>query len=200
LSEAFSADCVAVLACCTALGLAIRQHGSKPRIKSLSGAGPLGFMGVCAAGQAEWAYPAEPGRTTVNCNPDGNPGYRSWSPAIPSMRTHGGEVIRGRWGRSLSGGSLSEAFSANSVAALLCCTALGPAIMRHGPKPGVVQCHAVKIRPTGGVVEPLLELPRCADDPQRSSSECKLPAVRITLRSGLSSPAGSAGPVSDPPL
>jgi hypothetical protein len=42
-----------------------------------------------------------------------------------SMRTPGTEVFRGRWGRSLSAGSLSEAFAADGVAVLLCCTALG---------------------------------------------------------------------------
>jgi len=43
-----------------------------------------------------------------------------------SMRTPGGEVICGRWGRSLSGGSLSESFSVDGVAVLVCCTASGP--------------------------------------------------------------------------
>src|SRR5713101_8264265 len=43
----------------------------------------------------------------------------------PSMRTPGGEVIRGRWGRSLFDSGLSEAFPADCVAVLLCCTVLG---------------------------------------------------------------------------
>jgi len=37
------------------------------------------------------------------------------------MRTLGGEVARGRWGRSLFGGSLSESFAAAGVAVLVCC-------------------------------------------------------------------------------
>ncbi len=48
----------------------------------------------------------------------------SWQ--CPAMRTPGGEVICGRWGRSLSGGSLSESFSVDGVAVLVCCTASGP--------------------------------------------------------------------------
>jgi len=43
-----------------------------------------------------------------------------------SVRTLGGEVIRGRWGKSLSDGSLSRTFSAEGVAVLLFCTTLGP--------------------------------------------------------------------------
>ncbi len=41
------------------------------------------------------------------------------------MRTPGATVVRGRWGRSLSGGSLSESFSVDGVAVFLCCTTLG---------------------------------------------------------------------------
>jgi hypothetical protein len=49
------------------------------------------------------------------------------------MRTPGGEVIRGRWGWSLSGGRLSESFSADGVAVLMCRTAscLAGDAMRH---------------------------------------------------------------------
>jgi hypothetical protein len=36
----------------------------------------------------------------------------------PSMRTPGGEVVRGRWGRSLSDGSMSGARLVKRVAAL----------------------------------------------------------------------------------
>lgn len=42
----------------------------------------------------------------------------------PSMRTPSGKVARGRCGRSLCDGALSEAFSADSVAVLLCCMKL----------------------------------------------------------------------------
>jgi hypothetical protein len=44
-----------------------------PRIKSLSGARSLGFMGVRAAGQAECAHIGELGCTGANCNPDCSP-------------------------------------------------------------------------------------------------------------------------------
>jgi len=48
------------------------------------------------------------------------------------MRTPGGHVIRGRWGRSLSGGSLSKSFPADSVAVLVCCTVFG--LFWHGER------------------------------------------------------------------
>src|SRR5215468_2352217 len=41
------------------------------------------------------------------------------------MRTLGAEVDRGRWGRSLVGGSRPEAFPAVRVAVFVCCTAPG---------------------------------------------------------------------------
>jgi hypothetical protein len=41
--------------------------------KSLSGAGPPGFIGVRAAGQAECAHIGELGCTGANCNPDCSP-------------------------------------------------------------------------------------------------------------------------------
>ena len=51
---------------------------------------------------------------------------RGFEPLTPSVRTPGAEVVRGRWGRSLFGGSLSESLGAAGVAVLLCCTsALG---------------------------------------------------------------------------
>jgi hypothetical protein len=42
---------------------------------------------------------------------------------IPSMRTLGGEVVSGRWGRSLVGGGLSKSSSGVGVAVLVRCTA-----------------------------------------------------------------------------
>jgi hypothetical protein len=39
------------------------------------------------------------------------------------MRTLGGKVARGRWGRSAAGGSLSEPLAVGDVAVLRCCTA-----------------------------------------------------------------------------
>jgi hypothetical protein len=53
------------------------------------------------------------------------------------MRTLGGEVVGGRWGRSLVGGSLSEAFWAARVAVFLCCLALDLLIMRRHPEPRI---------------------------------------------------------------
>jgi hypothetical protein len=54
------------------------------------------------------------------------------------MRTTGGKVARGRWGRSLVGGSLSEAFPVARVAVLGCCTML----VRVGLRPGAVYSSA----------------------------------------------------------
>ena len=51
---------------------------------------------------------------------------RGFEPLTPSMRTPGAEVAGGRWGRSLSGGSLSWSFSVDGVAVLVCCTARAP--------------------------------------------------------------------------
>jgi hypothetical protein len=55
---------------------------------------------------------------------------RGFEPLTPSMRTLSGEVARGRRGRLLFGGSLSESFAAAGVAVLLCCTAFGPSPRR----------------------------------------------------------------------
>ena len=57
---------------------------------------------------------------------------------ILSMRTPGSEVARGRWGRSLVGSSLSEAFPVSRVAVLVCCTVL----VRVGLRPGPVYSSA----------------------------------------------------------
>src|SRR5690348_9359081 len=43
------------------------------------------------------------------------------------MRTPGGEVVRGRWGKSAVHGSPSEPLAVDDVAVLRCCTAPGPA-------------------------------------------------------------------------
>ncbi len=43
LSEAFTADCVAVLLCCTAPGVAVKLHGQDCGLKSLRGTGPPGL-------------------------------------------------------------------------------------------------------------------------------------------------------------
>jgi hypothetical protein len=48
------------------------------------------------------------------------------------MRTPASEVGRGRWGRLLVGGSLSEAFPAARVAVLVCCAALVRVELRPG--------------------------------------------------------------------
>jgi hypothetical protein len=59
----------------TAVFVPIRVGGSnlEPRIKSLSGARPSGFIRVRAAGQAGCLYSGERGRTGANCNPVCNP-------------------------------------------------------------------------------------------------------------------------------
>jgi hypothetical protein len=69
-----------------------------------------------SAAQAPWLKRATTGRVGVE--------LRDLGPLSPSMRTPGGEVIGGRWRRSLSGDSLSETFPVASVAVLVCCTVL----------------------------------------------------------------------------
>jgi hypothetical protein len=49
------------------------------------------------------------------------------APPCPSLRTLGGEVIRGRWGKSAIDRSPSEPLTVHDVAVLRCCTASGPA-------------------------------------------------------------------------
>jgi hypothetical protein len=49
---------------------------------------------------------------------------RGFEPLTPSMRTLGGEVARGRWGRSAVDRSLSEPLAVDDVAVFECCTAL----------------------------------------------------------------------------
>jgi hypothetical protein len=86
LSEAFTAECVAVLVRCTALGVAVMPHGQKPRIKSLSGTGLPGFAGIRSAAQAGCAYLGERDRTTMNCNPECNPWLTPRPRVILSLR------------------------------------------------------------------------------------------------------------------
>lgn len=45
------------------------------------------------------------------------------------MRTSGGEVVRGRWGRSATGRSPTELFTANDVAVLVCWMTVGLGIV-----------------------------------------------------------------------
>jgi hypothetical protein len=47
---------------------------------------------------------------------------RGFEPLTPSMRTLGGEVAGGRWGRSAAGGSLSKPLAVGDVAVFECCT------------------------------------------------------------------------------
>ena len=49
---------------------------------------------------------------------------RGFDSLTPSMRTLGGEVARGRWGKSAADGSLSEPLAAHDVAVLRSCTAV----------------------------------------------------------------------------
>jgi hypothetical protein len=60
------------------------------------------------------------------------------------MRTPGGKVVRGPWGRSLVGSSLSGPFPAADVAVLVCCTALGLVVMRLNPKPSCYASSAIR--------------------------------------------------------
>jgi hypothetical protein len=62
---------------------------NNPRIKSLSGGGPPGFVDVRAAGQPTRAYPGEQSRTGVNCNPDCNPVRDTWSSSDHRVRRLG---------------------------------------------------------------------------------------------------------------
>jgi hypothetical protein len=52
---------------------------------------------------------------------------RGFEPLTLSMRTPGGEVARGRWGRSAVDRSLWESLAVDGVAVLVRCTASGPA-------------------------------------------------------------------------
>jgi hypothetical protein len=45
------------------------------------------------------------------------------------MKLSAATLFHGRLGRSLSGGSLAEAFLGDCVAALVCCTALGSVVI-----------------------------------------------------------------------
>src|SRR6266567_5541539 len=72
-----------------------------------------------ALGAATWGLSGRVQNVWSQSGPKPGPGEPSLT---PSMRTLGDEVVRGRWGRSLSGGSLSRSFSACGVAVLLSCT------------------------------------------------------------------------------
>ena len=47
---------------------------------------------------------------------------RGFEPLTPSMRTPGGEVARGRWGRPATGRGRTKSPTADDVAVLVCCT------------------------------------------------------------------------------
>lgn len=86
------------------------------------------------SGQSPKTATRWPVTTALARKPPPNPHHRisHWGHIVinmgalvtPSMRTHGGEVVGGRWGRSLVDDSLAEAFPAAWVAVLVCCTAL----------------------------------------------------------------------------
>ena len=85
------------------------RHGALPRRRRTHGSGgrgsPSSRPGQTVGREAGWSM------------------YGPQSSADPSMRTLGGEVARGRCGRSRIGGSLSESFTAGRVAVLEWCTA-----------------------------------------------------------------------------
>jgi len=57
------------------------------------------------------------------------------------MRTLGGKVVRGRWGRSATGRSRTKSLAADDVGVLVCCTAPGLVVVRHGSKPRMASPH-----------------------------------------------------------
>jgi len=62
---------------------------------------------------------------------------RGFEPLTPSMRTLGGPVAWGRWGRSAIDGSLSKPLAVGEAAVLARCTAPGPAVVRYGSDPRI---------------------------------------------------------------
>jgi hypothetical protein len=52
--------------------------------------------------------------------------------AVPSMRTPGGKVARGCWGKSAADGGLSGSVAVHDVAVLLCCTVPARLVKRCG--------------------------------------------------------------------
>jgi hypothetical protein len=135
-----------------------RGSNPEPTDKSLSGRGSQWFAGVRAAGQTACAYRCELTRAAANCNPDCNPGGIGRCASAAGFRGAFASPLRfstdgltwlapPRLGqekeppRSLMvfgathpfGGSLSEAFAADCIAVLLCCTAPGIAVKPHGP-------------------------------------------------------------------
>jgi hypothetical protein len=67
------------------------------------------------------------------------------------MRTPGGEVVRGRSGRSLFGGGLSRSSVADGVAVLVCCTAFGLASKRHNADPRIRRWTNLWLQPRESV-------------------------------------------------
>jgi hypothetical protein len=118
--------------------------------------GPRNVVQSCNLASLPRDEPDPRARTRRNSAPESAPpGWGSAStgkqaspraarpPVIPSMRTLGGKVVARRWGRSPHVlGGLSETFKADCVAVLLCCTALGVAVMPHGQRRWV-SCHAL---------------------------------------------------------
>ena len=71
---------------------------------------------------------------------------RGFEPLIPSMRTPGGAVVRGRWGRSATGRSRMKSLTADDVAVLVCCTTSGVGVT------GLAGNRGLGVRP--GLVHP----------------------------------------------
>ena len=103
-----------------------------------------------------------------------------------SMRTPGGGVVRGRWGRSLSGGGLSGSLAVGGVAVLACCKTIDRVIMRHGPMSSIeglimAGCASVHVTPPSGSAtrwrfverarSGVNRNPARADGPRRSGSK-----------------------------
>ena len=73
LSEAFMADCVAVLLCCTAPGVAVKPHGQNCGLK-FEGRPRLGLSMLAPQAKLHVQTVPERDRIPVNCSPDCNPG------------------------------------------------------------------------------------------------------------------------------
>jgi hypothetical protein len=115
----------------------------------------------------------------------------------PSMRTHGGKVVRGRWGRSATGRSLSGPLAADDVAVFGCCVRLqarlGPALPLSGLRItmqdwlrwppcllSVLRCTSIDAG-VRGCMRLGMRLPRSIHPPLRSSiSVCTVQRGRAT--------------------
>jgi hypothetical protein len=121
---------VTAMSCWSHAQLTISVDGLAPQL------GPPDHPSARPGARRESGLGGFTGRIRIRCR--GYHGRRhgvSTAPAtscvISWMRTHGSEVARGRWGRSLVGGVRSEAFPGARVAVFACCAACGLVAVRH---------------------------------------------------------------------